>query len=423
METQQKGVGYFLISANLGITFSYFGLGLEQDASCMEEKLRNCPYFDKANGFSKSGAVPPQSFQLATYAGIILPTVQPLSAFCPTSNCTWPVTPSLAVCGACSHTNYTTSCNSTGCTFTMPSGSTMTIQPGTISGATVMEGVAFQIQFTPGSIYVANDTSRVYLANFDVFGQPFTTDTNRTWTNTSIVSSECALWACVQAYQVSVDSLQQQQLTIQSWSDTITPPVNITRPFYQNSTFKPLPTNMNPTPDVQYTFGMYAATTIGKYLDRLLSGNVTLDLESDFPSNNYIEFNWNSSSNLDSWINNLAVSMSNAVRTGEPAQDSRYNGVAFVLGVSVHWYWLSLPLLMVALSLVVLISNILRTSRSQVGAWKGSSLAMLFCDIDPEVKDKAGFAMYRSGGLMDVVGKADMLLEAENDGKWKFKPA
>jgi hypothetical protein len=379
-------------------------------------------FFDKANYTFKLGAEPSQSIKLATYAAIVVPNVQRLSVPCPTGNCTWPVTPSIAICGACTPVNYTTSCNSTNCVFTMPSGSKITIQADTITGHEVMEDLAFLIQNSNGSVYKVNDTSRLYLTNLDIFGQPYTTDVGVFWSNTSIISSECALWVCVQAYQVSVDSLQQSQLIVQTVSD-VTTSVNYTDFFEENSTFAPLPASMNPPPDEQFTFGIYAASLMKTYITSFLTGNISINLESKFGSNDYIEFIWNSTSNPELWIENIAVSLSNAVRVGEPAQDDRYDGTAFILGVSVRWYWLSLPLLLVGLSLVFLIINIYRTSRSGVGAWKGSPLALLFCDIEPEVKDKAGFAMYKSDGLKDVVGKTKMVLEAEAGGEWVFKPA
>jgi hypothetical protein len=51
--------------------------------------------------------------------------------------------------------------------------------------------------------------------------------------------------------------------------------------------------------------------------------------------------------------------------------------------VSVQWEWLTLPLALIALSLVVLVSTILKGRRHGTKIWKSSSLATLFgLDVD-----------------------------------------
>ena len=42
----------------------------------------------------------------AIYTGILTPAVQPVVAACPTGNCTWPLTPSLAICSSCKPSTY-----------------------------------------------------------------------------------------------------------------------------------------------------------------------------------------------------------------------------------------------------------------------------------------------------------------------------
>jgi hypothetical protein len=78
---------------------------------------------------------------------------------------------------------------------------------------------------------------------------------------------------------------------------------------------------------------------------------------SFMPSSDIILGIWNSTTNLDSWINNVVASMTNGVRRTARMSQLVYSGTAYQLGVMVRWMWLILPLAMAILSILLLIGS------------------------------------------------------------------
>ncbi|KAF2770570.1 hypothetical protein EJ03DRAFT_382020, partial [Teratosphaeria nubilosa] len=77
------------------------------------------------------GLFPGLDMVAAIYSGVLASTATPSNISCPSGTCTWPLTPSIAVCGGCVNTTYTQKCyNSTGlgfCDYALPSGSVATL--------------------------------------------------------------------------------------------------------------------------------------------------------------------------------------------------------------------------------------------------------------------------------------------------------
>ena len=118
----------------------------------------------------------------ATYNGILNQNVESLPTSCPTGNCTWPLTPSMAICGACSASTYTISCfpgvcNSNccsipSCNYTLPSGAVANLTNfAQVFGA--LRGIGFRVLLSLGAIYNPSEPHRIYITNFDVFGAPW----------------------------------------------------------------------------------------------------------------------------------------------------------------------------------------------------------------------------------------------------------
>ena len=137
----------------------------------------------------------------AIYTGNLTENIEPLKSSCPTGNSTWPITPSMAVCRGCTKSTYQTACNSTDCNYIMPSGSIVifsTLNDGTTNVC------GFQVVPGHGAVYNTSDKHRIWLANFDVFGAPYYTQTEgylESLPNENPIASECALWMC--AYRLS----------------------------------------------------------------------------------------------------------------------------------------------------------------------------------------------------------------------------
>ena len=214
--------------------------------------------------------------------GALSTNVPPLIASCPTGNCTWPITPSMAICGECTNiTSYQTNCFESECegtdnfcipkcNYTMPSGSTITLVNFTHGNVGIGDD-AFRVMPGKGSIYNSSDPSRLYVANLDIFGV--------NWTNAKRVASECALWFCVQTFNTTVTGSNQQQNVIESFSTIVSSKVG------SATTFAELPPSMLP-PSMQsrvptiYEVEFLASGALSKYLSTALNGTASLDTES-----------------------------------------------------------------------------------------------------------------------------------------------
>ena len=382
----------------------------------------------------------------ATWSGILGSNLMQLSAPCPTGNCTWPTTPSIAVCGACSNTTYQQSCDLTDqadstdgplCHFKMPSGNIANLTDyGKPNGVNKEGAVLFQVMPSPGAIYKQND-SNLYISNFEVAGSPSGPSErppSGPWTNSTTVASECALWFCVQAFGSSTINANQTQVVLQEFSSvrnaTAIMTVDTTDPF----TFQGIPSEMNPRPDASYTIGFLGWDALRLYLGPMFKGSVSSYVSSTKASSDVVEALGSSTGDLDKWIKKVATSLTNAIRadktrdpdhhaTLEAKHDAFYGGQAYQLGYSVRWPWIILPVVLVVWSLIMLATTMIKTARSPVGAWKGSPLAVLFMDVDDQIKKTAVVQLDIYSGLPKSVGGTKVKLEADEEGRWCFKRA
>ena len=87
----------------------------------------------------------------------------------------------------------------------------------------------------------------------------------------------------------------------------------------------------------------------------------------------------------------LAIALTNTLRSSNSSElvlGKAYYTEAYV---SVQWVWLILPISLLFLSLVFLVSTIIKTGRedaAQVGVWKTSAIAALFYGLPDDMQEK-----------------------------------
>lgn len=304
----------------------------------------------------------------------------------------------------------------------MPSGSVATLINFTHSAAEINGGVGFQVMFSLDSFHNASDTSRFFIAKFDIFGAPasqmYSDSYLDPWVNESTVASECALWFCIQTMDTSITNTQQKESVIGVYSSIIRSHSTDPRAIPVNLTFNTVDlndqwSNLRPNNSQDYNVGFNAAGALSDYLRGAINGSIEFHLLKMVPSNDIVQAIWQNSGNLDAWIQNLATSMSNAVRQDIPYSDTMYNGVAYQLGYDISWPWLITPAVLVMSSLLMLIVAIVRTRRGPIGAWKGSPLVMLFMKLDPAIRDRARDELYVPNGLQEKIGKCPVTLRKD----------
>ncbi|KAF2422356.1 hypothetical protein EJ08DRAFT_682680 [Tothia fuscella] len=332
--------------------------------------------YSGSNGW---GLKPTLNMKGAILNGLYTDNISPIAAVCPTGNCTWPKTSSLAVCGQCVRSSYRTECASevsriethgSMCNYTMPSGSSMVIIQTDSTRNVPLSYFGFKVTTGKGGYFNQSLNKRLYLATFDLFGAPNYVNhavfwPQEKWSNASTVSSECALWMCVQIYNITMQSGQQVQTVVSSFDDL----VNMSA---IPSVFQPLPADVNGADTTNFAVGYSSWFALSAYLAAQMNGTALL-ISQPLPSTDTIEVIWNATTNLDGWIQNVATSITNIIRTDTPLSRAVFNGTAYQLAYVVRWEWLALPAALVLLSVLFWSAIIVKTARSPIEAWKGGA--------------------------------------------------
>jgi hypothetical protein len=305
----------------------------------------------------------------------------------------------------------------------MPSGSQVTLEN---PGEDYEQG-GFAVLRSNGAKYNASLQDKLYIANFDVIGWPFL-ESPQSASTQSVTASECAMWMCVQSYNVSTRSNRQSQTIVETISslNTSIPTFSINEAIsfedYYNYTFPRLSAKMNAMPNTNFTVAYWGAETYRSTLD-IFNGTGTMGFSSIIQSDP-IDAVWRASSNLDPWIKRLALSMTNALRNGSAApSDPFYDGTGYQLGINIRWQWITLPAALVLLSVLFLVLVMVQTARSPVAAWKGSPLTALFFDVEQEMRRNVVGQVDKYMGIENAVGNVRVRLEGQPGDIRTFKAA
>jgi hypothetical protein len=342
--------------------------------------------------------------------------VNPVTTYCPTGNCTWPITPSLAVCGHCAPTTFKPDCEDpeySPCSFTTASGASVELGEPESNPS-----IGFQV-VSSGNL---SKTDKWYLSQIDMLGAP--SGTFDIWTVSDIQASSCQLWFCVNAYNISVYNSNQSQTITQSFHE-----FEASNYFYSDEgpgggysaskQFLPLPSAMNPIPGVVYGMDILSAEGFSTVFQRLASGSVTIDQSSSSADNDFVQAIWENSGNPDPWIQRVALSLTNSLRSGGARGSEfyrphdRYNGTAYHTVFIIRWYWIILPGTMVVLSLLFLVIVITKTARSDIVSWKGSPLTFLLFSVDASIREAAAGTADLNDGFEDAVGHRTVVLSGD----------
>ncbi|KAK1065774.1 hypothetical protein LTR74_007655 [Friedmanniomyces endolithicus] len=321
------------------------------------------------------------------YQNITAPAAQ-----CSTGNCTWPVVPSLAVCGSCTDVTPAMDYSCVGvpgsnqnCTYTLTVGSTWSLaQPG------------YTFSTSPTGSSSTGDPVLAYIVVSD-YRTPYYNNSKYayldTWlminaSLTAVTANVCGLWFCVQAYETTISNGLLSQKIIGNWSETdmtldqSSGPVNFT----------------NIPPDIQQAtpYSVDAGVLVA-FGQNPIFGNDNVTYGSDsltfYAYTSTTVRSLLSIADYASWIDLFALGMANNVRsTGTSSTPpSTYAGtvLASLPFVHVRWAWLVFPAAMVAASLLFLAACIWQTQYLRIEPWKGDALALLLASVDEDVERDA----------------------------------
>jgi hypothetical protein len=103
-----------------------------------------------------------------------------------------------------------------------------------------------------------------------------------------------------------------------------------------------------------------------------------------------LNFNpWLAPNNVTRHMERLATAMTNVIRSAPSRQDVQGLAFAKQTFISVRWKWLAFPLLLLVLSLVFLVSTMIKTSKDvETGMWKTSAMPTLIYSLPKETQSR-----------------------------------
>nr|XP_036581537.1 uncharacterized protein CTRU02_08587 [Colletotrichum truncatum]KAF6789888.1 hypothetical protein CTRU02_08587 [Colletotrichum truncatum] len=355
------------------------------------------------------------STKAAVYSGILSVDVTELDVECSAVNCTWPIIPTLAVCGECNTISVDTMCTdkSQMCLYRMSSGTSLDVAQNAASAE------RFRVTASPGTHHHVNSTDHTYISVFDVLWVL----KNRKEAN--IIGQECALWFCMKSYNITVTESRLNQALRETWSKMRFEDGNTAHD--NEYVFVDIPASMNVAGESRYSVTHQALMALRRFVDPLVEGtyekqNTIINFSSEWAEGVY-----NARRNLPAWIRRFSISLTNEVRLHGKVRDKqrhRYSGRAYKIAqvIRVDWKWLIFPTGLIVVSIYYLFHTIIKGARDGVSVWKSDSLPMLFCRIDPSILSQVGDGMDLPNGLDERVGNIKVCLLREDDGDWVFKP-
>lgn len=354
-------------------------------------------------------------------------TAIPLPA-CSTRNWTWPMVPSLAMCGGCSDVTKDLRINCTipyMCSYSLPDGMELY---GPKAGTSMLHlpdiGLPlFNISSTAaGHVYsdIPGKPGRIYTARFSAIN---------TWisngkTEDSLAATECALWFCMQSYKVSILSGNRTETV--EW-DTATPfdPGSV-----GERNFAKIPPVFNISDDIVFGTTYEVVRSIEASISEQIAGNVTdsglfgaLNYSSD-----KVKSLWNARKDLDGWTKNLALAMTHVIRTNgtiknRAGSNMQYAGMVMSTEAFVHvrWTWVVYPAAMLLLGWTHFAMTVWQTVKGSMYAWKGNLLIPLLLAVE---SDERGVESIDSDGrLSEELRNRRVILRSEEKKGWYFSNA
>jgi hypothetical protein len=213
--------------------------------------------------------------------------VLPVAPTCPTGNCTFPNTPTLAICGACAPITFQkTLCSqqSQFCNYTSRSGSTFSMLDH--NHTTPAQGTGMFSTTSKGQHWNASSLDTLYLANWDMMYFPYGI-TSKQSPNSTVNAVECAMWMCVNTYSSVVQSGVYQQQLISSYSRT-----NLSTVKHQPYIFS-LPSN-DSSPETHFLVDQLTFSSLKGIFSDKVSGNALIGVEGFLSEKETMIPLWNS---------------------------------------------------------------------------------------------------------------------------------
>ncbi|KAH7260117.1 hypothetical protein B0J15DRAFT_491860 [Fusarium solani] len=361
-----------------------------------------------------------QATKIAAYNGFMAPSIGIPQVQCPTGNCTWPIIPTIGVCGTCLNVTDDlrfTYVNETTCALDIPNGTTLERDAcgppyPFSSGKHFTTGPGSGRVFTSSSNIPRREAYNV-IAEFGAIGVPESRMTAQpiVMINDSI-AAECALWYCLRTREIRVEMGELSDRITETWSEV---PIDHASYLSDNVTFANIPSSMGTTTGDQYTVDWGLLYDVREFAKTTFEGSIgTYGVrETEFALSLFNAFD-----DINAWMDSLTSSLTNAVRINgtDSPKDTRYWGTAITsqVVIVVRWEWIVYPAVMVGASMVYLVVEIVQTAKIGVRPWKDDPLLPVCMEVDEELRQQASKGLDEPNGIEKRVGEYEVRLRRDD---------
>ena len=408
--------------------------------------------------------MPPSDALVAIATGVLGTIGLPLTATCLTGNCTWPTTPTNALCSTCDNVRdqvvFTSNSSSeSGLTYTLPlGGSDTNVTPGWPSISVSVEPDNIFVLLTSETNGSINEfrSGRQNIASIQALGIPSNSyemlrthyvSRNKTTIDPLIVAYNCDIYFCLQAYNASTinGAYAEQLVGIWDQMDLSMPSSFDLEDWLPGEpqaewSFRAAPQSLNMMNSSTYKLDFVSRYFLMAALLNGIKGQVGYDAlaaKPTFASGNsttttfdtaLIKAMWqaaNSTNTMATKVQQITESYTTYMRTELTAPpDKLYAPTLFVdtIFTTVCWEWLIYPLSLVLLGYIFFAATIWQTRRRKVLPWKSQRVSLLLANIDDATRDFAiGGLAYRDG-LKERVGriKVEMVFDGNDTITFKY---
>ena len=367
----------------------------------------------------------------AVYSGIYGSSTPTQDLFtCSSGNCTYPLTPSLAVCGECKNVqSHLIQTNDELNYWALPNGPS--IDELILMNVTSTANASHTLTFQDAGMIIA--AFRYVNGTGEEIGGK----------NIVPLAGECALWVCVQVYDASVSNGVLEQSVVQSFNRTASHAntngtssddngINQSYDFQIITSPHLIPgaaahSSFNITPKALLGLQLKVPPLFEGYME---AGENGLDGSGVIPSTDIMQPLFDAAAPGSPLISKLASSMTSSMRrnhakwlyqyfgTNEsflpPLYSAPvYSGTAYrsVPHVHIVWPWIALPAAVVLFAIVYLIYAMVKThwtrKTADVGVWKSSQIPLLYHGLDQTSEDQ----------LVSKLGSSPTIGEMEEHAK------
>ncbi|KAF4479014.1 hypothetical protein CGGC5_v012698 [Colletotrichum fructicola Nara gc5] len=314
----------------------------------------------------------PLSTDLALSVGFLSTHVNFPEVICPTGNCTWPIIPTIGICGACD--------NATSHIKVLdrdPNSCGVVLSEGAKFGFRPCDDIEDKLEyqyFSMRTLKFAKDTDMV----------PFPGGPREE----RLIFGEFAVIGTI------LNALRHR-------------------------TFQKLPDSFSADPDEKFT-------VIEPFTLWDLDGNVTMTWSK---GNNKFDDGrmargqalHEAFGDMDSFIAKVARSLSNNVRANSTStmRGAWYRGTSYTnqISIIVRWPWITFQVVMVLLSFFYLVAEMIRTARKpDVRPWKDDALVPLWIELDKDMREQAAEGLVEPDGIRRRIGKDSVQLLSGGKG-------